>query len=157
MKKMVLSAVLVMGSLFVLQSAHAISNTSSLVVPVATPTVTSVEPDNDRLVQEFLKLTPKRYEELTGQKMSMSQKISLKLAQKKIKRMLKKGEKVDLVAMSKKGIDTSDFNIGGFLLGIFLFLIGVLIAYLIGGDDLIKWAWLGAGLVAVIWLLVLLL
>jgi len=157
MKKMVLSAVLVMGSLFVLQSAHAISNTSLLVVPASTPVTAPIVPDNDKLVQEFLNLTPKKYEEMTGKKMSMSQKISLKLAQKKIKRMLKKGEKVDLVAMSKKGIDTSDFNIGGFLLGIFPLLIGVLIAYLIGGDDLIKWAWLGAGLVAVIWLLVLLL
>jgi hypothetical protein len=156
MKKMVLSAVLVMGCLFVLQSARAISNTSSVVVPVSTPALTPVVPDNDKLVQEFLKLTPKKYQEMTGQKMSMAQKISLKLAQKKIKRMLKQGKTVDLVAMSKKGIDTSDFNIGGFLLGIFLFLIGVLIAYLIGGDDLIKWAWLGAGLVAVIWLLVLL-
>jgi hypothetical protein len=45
----------------------------------------------------------------------------------------------------------SDFNIGGFALGLLLFLPGVLIAYLIGGDEDVKrsrvsWAWKGAAI-----------
>jgi hypothetical protein len=57
------------------------------------------------------------------------------------------------MAMRQKGIDTSDFNIAGFLLGFFLSLIGVLIAYLLDDEAIIKWAWLGAGLSAILWLL----
>ena len=114
-------------------------------------------PFNEILVKQFLSLTPKKYYELTGRQMNLSQKISLRLAQYKIKRMIKKGKQVDLAAMSK-GIDTSDFNVMGFVLGLVLNLIGVLIAYLIDDSDasLIKWAWIGAGIQAVIILLALL-
>jgi hypothetical protein len=158
MKKFTLAVFLATTCLLLLQPAHAISNIPAAALPVASEPVAKPEdPANAALVQEFLKLTPQKYYELTGKKMKMSQKISLKLAQMKVKKMLKKGKTVDLLSLTKKGIDTSDFNIGGFLLGVFLFLIGVLIAYLIGGDDLIKWAWLGAGLVAILWLLVLIL
>jgi hypothetical protein len=155
MKKILLSVLLVSAGLFLLQPpAHAISGSSGIIVPGVTPITEPIDPAmNAMLVQQFLKLTPEKYYELTGKKMKLSQKISLKLAQWRIKRMLKKGKTVDLVAMTKKGIDTSDFNIGGFLLGFFLSLIGVLIAYLLGGEDLIKWAWLGAGLSAILWLL----
>jgi hypothetical protein len=156
MRKAALSALLVIGGLFLAAPAFAISNTA-VIFPASTPAPGSEDPANARLVQDFLNLTPKKYYELTGKKMKLSQKISLKLAQAKVKKMLRKGKTVDLVSLTKKGIDTSDFNIAGFLLGIFLFLIGVLIAYLIGGDDLIKWAWLGAGLIAILWLLVLVL
>ena len=155
MKRILLSVLLVAAGLFVLQPAHAISGSSGLIVPTSVPETRPVDPAmNAALIQQFLKLTPKKYYELTGKKMKLSQKISLKLAQWKIKRMLKKGKTVDLVAMTtKKGIDTSDFNIAGFLLGFFLSLIGVLIAYLIDDEAIIKWAWLGAGLSAILWLI----
>ena len=155
MKRILLSVLLVAAGLFVLQPAHAISGSSGLIVPASTPVTAPVDPAmNAALIQQFLKLTPQRYYEITGKKMKLSQKISLKLAQWKIKRMLKKGKTVDLVAMTtKKGIDTSDFNIAGFLLGFFLSLIGVLIAYLLNDEAIIKWAWLGAGLSAILWLI----
>ena len=158
MKKITLSVLLALGSLVMLQPAHAIS--SSLVVPSNPKSaITPYERANELLVQQFLTLTPKKYYELTGKKLKLSQKVSLKLAQWKIKKMIRKGKKVDLITMAKaqKDLDTSDFNIAGFLLGFFLSLIGVLIAYLIGGDDIIKWAWLGAGLSLIIWLLAVLL
>jgi hypothetical protein len=154
MKSFLLSMLLVAAGLFLMQPAHAISGTSGMVVPGSVPVTEPVDPAlNAGLIQQFLKLTPQKYYELTGKKMKLSQKISLKLAQWKIKRMLKKGKTVDLVAMTtKKGIDTSDFSIAGFLLGFFLSLIGVLIAYLIDDEAIIKWAWLGAGLSALLWL-----
>ena len=142
--------------LVTLQPAYAISGSSSLILPSSgtePATKKATDPLNDLLVKRFLELTPKQYEELTGKDMKLSQKLSFKLAQWKIKRMLKKGKTVDLMAMRQKGIDTSDFNIAGFLLGFFLSLIGVLIAYLIDDEAIIKWAWLGAGLSAILWLL----
>jgi hypothetical protein len=159
MKRILLSMLLVAAGLFLMESAHAISGTSGMIVPGSAPVTGPVDPAlNAVMVQQFLKLTPQKYYELTGKKMKLSQKISLKLAQWKIKRMLKKGKTVDLVAMTqKKGIDTSDFSIAGFLLGFFLSLIGVLIAYLIDDEAIIKWAWLGAGLSALLWLLFVLL
>jgi hypothetical protein len=155
MKKLVLSVLVGLAALMLMPSVYA-ANTA-VVLPGSSAPTPIEDPTNAKLVQEFLNLTPKKYYELTGKKMKMSQKISLKLAQMKVKRMLKKGKTVDLLSLTQKGIDTSDFNIVGFLLGIFLFLIGVLIAYLIGDDDVIKWAWLGAGLIAILWLLVLVL
>lgn len=169
MKPTLLSVLFMITGMFLLQPAHAISGISlpvsslsgsSLIVPETTP-ATEINPVNKPvdpamnalLVQQFLKLTPEKYFELTGKKMKLSQKVSLKLAQWKVKRMLRKGKTVDLMAMRQKGIDTSDFNIAGFLLGFFLSLIGVLIAYLIDDESIIKWAWLGAGLSAILWLL----
>ena len=107
-------------------------------------------------VDDFLSLTPKKYKELTGEKLSITQKISLKLAQKKIKRALKNNEKIDSETMAN-AVDTSDFNIGGFVLGLLLSVIGVLIAYLIGDTNVIKWAWIGFGIFLVIFLLAVLL
>jgi hypothetical protein len=155
MKRILLSILIAAAGLFVLQPAHAITGSSGMIVPVSTPVTEPIDPAmNAALIQQFLKLTPQKYYELTGKRMKLSQKISLKLAQWKIKRMMKKGKAVDLVAMTtKKGIDTSDFSIAGFLLGFFLSLIGVLIAYLLDDEAIIKWAWLGAGLSAILWLI----
>ena len=44
-------------------------------------------------VDDFLSLTPKKYKELTGEKLSITQKISLKLAQKKNQEGFKKQRK----------------------------------------------------------------
>ena len=163
MKPTLRSVLFVIAALFLLQPAHAISGNSSIVpesnsvsnpVTETKPIDKPIDPAmNALLVQQFLKLTPEKYYQMTGKRMKLSQKVSLKLAQWKIKRMLKKGKTVDLMAMRQKGIDTSDFNIAGFLLGFFLSLIGVLIAYLLDDEAIIKWAWLGAGLSAILWLL----
>jgi hypothetical protein len=155
MKKTILTSLLGIGFLLVLQSAHAISGINSIVGDNTSPSE-RVDPLNEILIKQFLSLTPGKYYELTGKKMKLSQKISLKLAQHKVKRMIKKGKMVDLVAMSR-GIDTSDFNLIGFLMGLFLSLIGVLFAYLVDDESVIKWAWIGAGIGAIIFLLAILL
>jgi hypothetical protein len=157
MKRNLLYLLMVSVCLVTLQPARAISSSMPVVPSGTEPAVKSTNPFNDLLVKKFLELSPREYEKLTGKDMKLSQKISFKLAQWKIKRMLKKGKTVDLMSMAKKGIDTSDFNIAGFLLGFFLSLIGVLIAYLIDDEAMIKWAWLGAGLSLLIWLLAILL
>lgn len=118
---------------------------------------TAASPLENFTVQDFLALTPKKYKELTGQKLSLTQKISLKIAQKKMKRAIKNNESIDVNAAMADGFDTSDFNIGGFVLGLLLSVIGVLIAYLIGDTNVIKWAWVGFGVFFVIFLLAVLL
>jgi hypothetical protein len=136
-------------------------STSALTTPSTEPVPpksdnTVAAPLSNMSVQDFLALTPKKYRELTGEKLSLTQKIALKLAQKKVKRAIKNNEKVDMAAMAG-GLDTSDFNIGGFVLGLLLSVIGVLIAYLIGDTNVIKWAWIGFAVFLVIFLLAVLL
>ncbi len=132
---------------------------SAVVVPPTEPIKsesTSVSPLAGMNVEEFLALTPKKYKELTGEKLSLTKKISLKIAQKKIKKAIKNNEKIDSTTMAN-AVDTGDFNIGGFILGLLLSVIGVLIAYLIGDSSVIKWAWIGFGIALVIYLIAILL
>ncbi len=118
---------------------------------------TAVTPLKNFTVEDFLALTPKKYKEITGKKLSLTQKISLKIAQKKMKRAIKNNDNIDTSTVMAEAFDTSDFNIGGFVLGLLLSVIGVLIAYLIGDTTVIKWAWIGFGVFLVIFLLAVLL
>lgn len=98
-------------------------------------------------VQDFLSLTPEKYKRLTGKKLSFFQKISLRLQQQKIKRSFRKKEPVIL----------SDFDPTGFVLGLFISLVGIGISYLINYKDTKKWAWIGAGIGGIFILIALLL
>jgi hypothetical protein len=136
-------------------------STSALTLPPSEPLPprsesTVAAPFAGMTVQDFLALTPRKYKELTGEKLSLTQKISLKLAQKKIRKAIKNNESIDQAQIAN-AVDTSDFNIGGFVLGLLLSVIGVLIAYLIGDTNVIKWAWIGFGVFLVIFLLAVLL
>lgn len=134
---------------------------SALVLPSSTPEPvkkesTAVSPLSHLSADDFLSLTPKKIREMTGQKMSLSQKLALKVAQNKLKKEMKAKQNAD-VSSAAAFVDDSDFNIGGFVLGLLLSIIGVLIAYLIGDRDVIKWAWLGFGVSVIIFLLILIL
>lgn len=137
----------------VIFTAHA----SALVVPSSTPVAPGSENVFSKMsVEEFLSLTPKKFKQMTGERLSIPQKISLKLAQRKIKQAIKNKEAVDEKTIAS-AVDTSDFNIGGFILGLLLSVVGVLIAYLIGDTTVIKWAWIGFGIFLIIFLLAVLL
>ena len=98
-------------------------------------------------VKEFLSLTPEKYKQLTGKRLSFLQRIALKLEQQRIKRSLKKKEPAIL----------SDFDPIGFVLGLFISIFGVGISYLINYKDTRKWAWIGAGIGAIFILIAVLL
>ena len=98
-------------------------------------------------VQEFLSLTPEKYKQLTGKKLSFFQRISLRLQQQKIKRSLRKKEPAVL----------SDFDATGFVLGLFISVLGIGISYLIDYKETKKWAWIGAGVSGIFILIALLL
>ncbi len=146
-------------SLFLIASLLLTTTSFALTAPVEMPAEASHSTKMTNALskmstEEFLNLTPKRYKELTGEKLSFSQKISLKLTQSKMKKAIKEHKEVKR-DMQAAPFDTYDFNLGGFILGLILPALGVLIAYLIGDPTVIKWAWVGFGIFFVIFLLIL--
>lgn len=66
----------------------------AIVVPVNAPA--TVTPVNDPVnplskisAKEFLKLTPAKYQQMTGKKMTLKEKIQLKMVQMKVKKMVR--------------------------------------------------------------------
>ncbi len=79
---------------------------------------------------QFLKLTPKDLHSRTGKRVTLKERIVLKLVQKRAKKSLTQGMRFNLA--EAKATADGNFNLGGFLLGFFFSLIGVLIAILFG-------------------------
>ncbi len=69
--------------------AFAFSNNAHAVNTVKT---TDVELTQQTAVDNFLSLTPKTYREMTGEKLGIANAVKLKVAQKYIKKQLKKGQ-----------------------------------------------------------------
>jgi hypothetical protein len=108
---------------------------------------------------EFSKLKPNEYEKLAKVKLNFFDRVKYKMAMKKLKKSIAEDgtitNKKVAKAFADKGTDGS--SIGGFALGFLVGLIGVLIAYLINDDkksNRVKWAWIGFGVILVIYLLV---
>jgi hypothetical protein len=102
----------------------------------------------------FLSLTPAKIQEMTGKKMTLGQKVSLKMAQMEVKKQLKKGKEVNMADMGKKA--ASGINILWVLIGFVLNWVGVLIAYLTreGSDDnRVKSAWIGFAIGTALWII----
>lgn len=97
----------------------------------------------------------KDFQLLTGKHLNFFERMSFKISQKKLRNTISSdgtvnNQKLFTVATAADG---SGFNIGGFALGFFLSLIGVLIAYLIKSENkqnLTKWAWIGFGVALVL-------
>lgn len=99
------------------------------------------------LMEMIVKMSVKDYQILTGKKMNFAQRLAFKITKKRLEKKLEMA-----------GDSSSGFNIGGFALGFFLGLIGVLIAYVfIKDENLRKWSWIGLGAALVIVLLAVLL
>ena len=89
-------------------------------------------------------------EALTGKKMKLADKVGFKVAQRQLANSINDDGSIDskqLSKMAKKAEGGGGFHIGGFALGFFLGLIGVLLAYVVWDDEnkhaRVKWAWLG--------------
>ena len=91
-------------------------------------------------VDDFVKLSWKEAANAKQAKLTFKEKVVLKVAQRKMKKKMKKGE-----SFSAENVYTataSDFNLGGFLLGLILGPIGILIALLFGRNA-VRWALYG--------------
>ncbi|MBA2498146.1 MAG: hypothetical protein H0V30_00300 [Chitinophagaceae bacterium] len=151
MKRFLKFAVISMGCILLYFPVSALSDMNAI-----SPEFLSVNTSKTHsfTLNQIIELTPRKYKLVTGKKMSLAQKISLKYLQHSINRKLKNGQPVDLQQVNQD-IDATDFNFVGFLMGLFFSIFGVLIAYLIGERSKIKWSWVGFGFGAVILLLIL--
>jgi hypothetical protein len=104
---------------------------------------------NSMSVKAFLSLSPKDIYSGTGKKLSFKEKMGLKIAQKEIKTQVKSNQidENSIVELDKQmGYGESSFNIGGFLLGFILGLIGVGLAHIFSDDkDFRRSSWKGLG------------
>jgi predicted membrane metal-binding protein len=104
------------------------------------------------------------YERLSGRHLNFFDKIAFKIGQKKLRHSFAADGTItnnQLLKAVSNGEPGSGFNIGWFALGLFTGLIGVLLSYIINGDEDVKrnrhkWAWIGWGVWVVIVVLTLL-
>ena len=82
--------------------------------------------------ESFIKADFKSLEEASQKKLSVREKIVAKIAQRSLKKELRKGKDIDLDDYYHRS--DRRFSIGGFLLGFFFPIIGSLVAILFGGN-----------------------
>jgi hypothetical protein len=111
-------------------------------------------------LQELSTMKTADLEKIAGRKMGWLTRLEFKLAQKKLRRSINADGTINnkrLAMLASKDMDgTEGFHLGGFALGLFLGLIGVLIAYLINDekhDNRVKWSWIGLAVIVGIILL----
>jgi hypothetical protein len=109
-------------------------------------------------LMDLSRISVKDFETLSGEKMKFFEKVQFKLSQRELKKSINEDG-----TFSRKSIEKyltkppvgggGVFSLTGLLLGLFLSLIGVLIAYLIGSDNKsrIRWAWIGAIISLIVW------
>jgi hypothetical protein len=112
-------------------------------------------------LMDLSEISVKDFENLSGKKMKFADKVKFKLGQRELRKKINEdgsfnSKKLEnyFEASQKKGLLTG-ISWAGLALGLFLSLIGVLIAYLItskeGNRSMIKWAWIGAIISLIIW------
>lgn len=101
-------------------------------------------------LQKLSTISLKEFEDLSGKKMKLADKIVFKIAQRKLRHSINEDGTINnkrlAEAYTKGFFDAHDFHLGGFLLGFLLSFIGVIIAYCINDDfksDRRYWAWRG--------------
>lgn len=109
-------------------------------------------------LMELSQIKVKDYEAVTGKKMKFLDKVNFKIGQRELKKSInhdgtfsnKRVEKY----FNKAALFGGGISLSGLALGLFLNVIGVLIAYLISSGDKkgrITWAWIGAIISAIVW------
>jgi len=108
-------------------------------------------------VMDLSQIKLKDYDALTGKKMKLMEKVNFRLGQRELKKSINQDGTFSNKKVEKyfnKAALGGAFSISGLLLGLFLSLIGVLIAYLITTGDKkgrIIWAWIGAAISLILW------
>jgi hypothetical protein len=114
------------------------SNPSLPLPPTARQPLGSAK-DQVRIAQmkAFVKLSPSDYEKLSGKRLSVMEKATFTLSQKRMKKRLQRYDYGDVTTLEK---------IAWFGKGLILGPIAVLLAYLFTTEEnreLVKWAWFG--------------
>ena len=106
--------------------------------------------------QQLLDLSPKHLEALTGKQLSFKEKMGLNLLKRDIRSKIKSNEIAStdkISATSALAGETASVNFIGFLAGLLLGLIGVLLVHIFSKDQVMRRSsWYGWG----VWLVILL-
>ncbi|HEY5969899.1 MAG TPA: hypothetical protein VIU35_18080 [Chitinophagaceae bacterium] len=108
-------------------------------------------------LMELSEISVKDYENLSGKKMKFREKVTFKMKQRELKKNINYDGTFSKKKVEKyfnKAALGGAFSLSGLALGLFLSLIGVLIAYLITKGDKkgrVTWAWIGAAIGFIIW------
>jgi hypothetical protein len=100
-------------------------------------------------VDALMKMNSREFAEVIGHKLSLKEKIVFRIAQRELRKEIKRegiqsDATLDVQQMMADG--EKSFYFGGFILGLLLGLIGVLIAYLMKKDKaFIRSTWIGWG------------
>lgn len=150
----------VLGTIALLTFNTTKASTGFLVIskPELSTTIKDPNPLSMMTAKQFLTLTPQKYQELTGKKMNVVQRVEFKMIQHRVKKMVKRGEVVTMADVQRKFEDMSSMNVLGFLLGLILGPVGVIIALILKetgdvGADTVRWSLYGL----LIWLAIVLL
>ena len=109
-------------------------------------------------LDELAHMKAREYGQLIGHKMNLFDRIGFSIAQRQLRNSINTDGTVNRKALEKLAHmrdGETGFHLGGFALGFFLGLIGILIAYLINDEkktNRVRWAWIGLG----IWVLIVL-
>jgi hypothetical protein len=110
---------------------------------------------------DLSKIDVRSFETLSGRHLNFFDRLGFKLAQKKLRKSINADGTIDNKKLNKfldQGDHSTGFHLGGFALGFFVGLIGVLIAYLINDENKknrVKWAWIGFGIIFILSLILL--
>lgn len=77
---------------------------------------------------DFVKLDAKGFKMLTGKKLSFVEKISFTINQKRFRKCIREDGTVNLIKFEKYSKEPFRFSIGGFMLGLFLWLPGLIVS-----------------------------
>ena len=158
------------ATLFVFLAAFALSTFASL--PVNAPTVSPKLKAAEIMIPvgktgkqisllELSTISAKDLQTLTGKKMNFFDRLAFKASQKKLKKSIDADGTITNKRINKffshRFGPTEGFHPLGFVLGFFLGLVGVLIAYVLNDDEdkhnRVKWAWIGCAIILVLYLI----
>ena len=141
---------LLIGTLALLTFNAAKAYTTLVVLPKPATLATIKNPNPLSLIsaKQFLTLTPQKFQEITGKKMNLVQRLEFRMLQHKVRKMVKRGEVVSMADVQKKFQDVGSMNVLGFLLGLVLGPVGVVIALILKetgdvGTDVVRWSLYG--------------
>lgn len=113
-------------------------------------------------LMDLTRISVKDYQTISGRHMKLFEKAAFKLSQRKLAKCINVDGSINNKKLKKlmdDGDHSTGFHLGGFALGFFLGLIGVLLAYVVNDNEnkrnRVKWAWIGFGIFVVLYIILL--